>query len=118
MAVHYGDAKRSNAVRSAFKLHWVVVNLIQSTIRVQYSPSPADRAHLVQNGLSHLSIRIDLEDVVLFDTPLNRQPLVNQLGFITNKTYRGYNFGVPATIGDEDFAVLITSATTLQLATT
>ena len=79
--------------------------------------SPADRARLAQYGLGHLSIRIDLEDVVIFNTPLNLRPLVNQLGFITNKTYWGHNLRVPARISDDDFALLIRLATTSKDAT-
>lgn len=69
-----------------------------------------DRSLLSHYGLTHLSVRISLEAVVVFNTPLNLRPLLSRLDFITNKKYWGHNLRIPTAISKKDFALILKSA--------
>ncbi len=67
----------------------------------------ADRDALQRYGLSHLSIRLELDDVEVFRKSVQIAPLVNRLDFVANKKYWGHSVRTtPRTINDRDFATL------------
>lgn len=52
-------------------------------------PSKEDAGALYQLGLSHFEVKLDIANVDEFLEPVSFRPLVEQLGFLTNKKYWG-----------------------------
>jgi hypothetical protein len=67
----------------------------------------AARWQLEQYGLSHLNVRLGLDEVELFVKPVKISPLVDRLDFVSNKVHWGQSVRTtPRTINDRDFATI------------
>jgi hypothetical protein len=75
-----------------------------ATIKESFAVDGHDKAVLEQLGVPFLKVRLDIDDIVIFEKPVPGAPHVHSLSFVSNKKHWGHSFRIsPRLIPAEDF---------------